>query len=194
MNLPTVNGANARVAVWSQLGDRQPAYALVANVDLVVIRFDDQVAVMYGRCHHRGALLADGYVDGRNLSCGVHSWDYRYDTGVSEYNNDEALQRFGAVVDEEADVVWVNEADVAAFAEAHPQPYRRERIPGLVPGRARGPGGTAQQRHPGPRARRAIQARSPRSDVGDGGPAHRATALRRPVTAHCAVGQTPRVR
>ncbi len=54
MNLPTVNGANARVAVWSQLGDRQPAYALVANVDLVVIRFDDQVAVMYGRCPSSG--------------------------------------------------------------------------------------------------------------------------------------------
>ena len=35
-----------------------------------------------GVVHHRGALLADGYVDGRNLICGVHGWDYRYDTGV----------------------------------------------------------------------------------------------------------------
>ena len=84
-----------------------------------------------GVVHHRGALLADGYVDGRNLICGVHGWDYRYDTGVSEYNNDEALQRFGAVVDEEADAVWVDEAEVAAFAEAHPQPYRRAEYLGL---------------------------------------------------------------
>ena len=100
MNLPTINETRTRVAVWSQLGDRQPAYALVSNVDLVVIRFDDRVAVMYGRCHHRGALLADGHIDGQNLICGVHGWDYRYDTGVSEYNNDEALHRFAAVVDE----------------------------------------------------------------------------------------------
>ena len=131
VNLPNVNGTRARVAVWSQLGDRQPAYALVSNVDLVVIRFDYGVAVLYGRCHHRGALLADGHIDGQNLICGVHGWDYRYDTGVSEYNNDEALHRFSAVIDEEADAVWVDEAEVAAFAEAHPQPYRRDEYLGL---------------------------------------------------------------
>ena len=131
MNLPTVNGTSTRVAVWSQLGDRQPAYALVSNVDLVVIRFDDQVAVLYGRCHHRGALLEDGHIDGQNLICGVHGWDYRYDTGVSEYNNDEALHRFGAVIDEEADAVWVDEAEVAAFADAPPQPYHRDEYLGL---------------------------------------------------------------
>ena len=131
MNLPSVKGTRAKVAVWSQLGDRQPAYALVSNVDLVVIRFDDQVAVLYGRCHHRGALLADGHIDGRNLICGVHGWDYRYDTGVSEYNNDEALHRFSAVIDEEADTVWVEEAEVGAFAEAHPQPYQRDAYLGL---------------------------------------------------------------
>ena len=131
MNLPTVNGTSTRVAVWSQLPDRQPAYALVSNVDLVVIRFDLRVAVLYGRCHHRGALLADGHIDGQNLICGVHGWDYRYDTGVSEYNNEEALYRFSAVIDEEADAVWVDEAEITAFAEAHPQPYQRDEYLGL---------------------------------------------------------------
>ena len=63
MNLPTVNGANARVAVWSQLGDRQPAYALVANVDLVVIRFDDQVAVTVWALSSSGHAARGGYVD-----------------------------------------------------------------------------------------------------------------------------------
>jgi hypothetical protein len=42
------------VAEWSRLEDRKPAHALVANVDLVVTRFDDQVSVLYGRCAHRG--------------------------------------------------------------------------------------------------------------------------------------------
>lgn len=76
-----------KIAIWSELSDRQPAYALVADVDLVVIRYDNKVSVLYGRCVHRGALLADGHIDGPNLICGVHGWDYRYDTGVSEYNN-----------------------------------------------------------------------------------------------------------
>ena len=35
---------------WGELEDRVPEYALVADVDLVVIRFDDSVSVLYGRC------------------------------------------------------------------------------------------------------------------------------------------------
>ena len=69
------------------LEDRVPAHALVADVDLVVVRRGESVSVLYGRCAHRGALMSDGYVDGDNLICGVHAWDYRIDSGVSEYNN-----------------------------------------------------------------------------------------------------------
>ena len=60
---------------WNELDDQVPAHALVANVDLVVVRVDETVSVLYGRCAHRGALMADGYVDGDNLVCGVHYWD-----------------------------------------------------------------------------------------------------------------------
>ena len=88
-----------KVAEWSKLEDRKPAYALVSKVDLVVIKYDDKVSVLYGRCLHRGALLSDGYIDGENLICGVHYWDYRYDTGVSEYNNDEVLHKFNSWID-----------------------------------------------------------------------------------------------
>jgi glutamate synthase domain-containing protein 2 len=126
MQLPTVLPTRVRVARWSELEDRVPAYALVASVDLVVIRHDDRVSVLYGRCHHRGALLADGHIDGPNLICGVHGWDYRYESGVSEYENDETLHRFRAETDEADDAVWVDEAEVADFAREHPQPYRRD--------------------------------------------------------------------
>ena len=71
------------VAILSELEDRKPAGALVANVDLVVVRYEGNVSVLYGRCLHRGALLEDGHVDGDNLICGVHNWDFRIDTGVS---------------------------------------------------------------------------------------------------------------
>ena len=76
------------IADWTSLKDREPSYALVANVDLVVIRYDDEVSVLYGWCLHRGALLADGSIKGQNLICGVHSWDFKYETGVIEYDND----------------------------------------------------------------------------------------------------------
>ena len=113
-----------RIASWSELKDRTPTHALVAGVDLVIIRSEEQVSVLYGRCLHRGALLADGYVEGANLVCGLHGWDYRFDTGVSAYNNDEALHRFNAWV--EADAVLVDEAEIESWAEKNPQPYRRD--------------------------------------------------------------------
>ena len=120
-----------RVATWSALEDRRPAYALVGEVDLVVTRWDDRVSVLFGRCLHRGALLSDGRVDGDNLICGLHGWDYRLDTGVSEYSNDEALVCFRAWVDAGADAVYVDAVEVEAWAEEHPQPFRRDEYLGL---------------------------------------------------------------
>ena len=117
------------VADWSTLQDRSPAYALVADVDLVVVRFDDDVSVFYGRCLHRGALLADGHVRGKDLICPVHNWDYRVETGVSAYANDEVLPKFKAWVDD--DKVLVDEDEVAAWANDHPQPFNRDAYLGL---------------------------------------------------------------
>ena len=120
---------SAKVATLSELADRKPAYALVAEVDLVVIRKDDEVSVFYGRCLHRGALLSDGYVAGENLICGLHHWDYRLDTGVSEYNNKEALPRFHSWIED--DSVYVDEQEVRQWALQHPQPYNRKSYLGL---------------------------------------------------------------
>ncbi|MEM7763379.1 MAG: glutamate synthase-related protein [Pseudomonadota bacterium] len=118
------------VATWSQLEDRQPAYALIGEVDLVVVRFDDQVSVFYGRCLHRGALMADGHVDANdNLICGVHNWDYRLDSGVSEYENSEALPKFKAWIDDDA--VMVDADEIQQWALSNPQPYRRDEYLGL---------------------------------------------------------------
>ena len=120
-----------KIAEWNALDAVKPAYALVANVDLVVIRWADeeQVSVLYGRCQHRGALMSDGHVDGVNLICGVHNWDYQYKTGVSEYNNEERLHKFGSWV--ENDGVWVDEDEIATWERQNPQPYKRDEYQGL---------------------------------------------------------------
>ncbi|MFT5165935.1 MAG: glutamate synthase domain-containing protein 2/nitrite reductase [Saprospiraceae bacterium] len=109
----------------SELKDREPSHALVENTDLVIVRFDDKISVLYGRCLHRGALMSDGFVDEKdNLICGVHQWDYRVDTGVSEYNDKEVLHKFKAVVHQGS--VYVDKAEVIAFEEIHPQPFKRD--------------------------------------------------------------------
>jgi glutamate synthase domain-containing protein 2 len=126
-----------KIATWSELEDRAPAYALVADVDLVVVRWDDTVSVLYGRCLHRGALMADASVVGDDLVCGVHGWDYRLATGVSAYNNTEALHRFEAWID--GDAVFVDEGEVEAWQKDHPQPYDREAYLGLYEDHRGGP-------------------------------------------------------
>ncbi len=117
------------VARFSSLKDRTPAYALVGEVDLVVVRHDDDVSVFYGRCLHRGALMSDGSVSGENLICGVHFWDYRLDGGVSEYANEEALPRFNSWID--GDDVLVDADEIDAWAQKNPQPFDREAYLGL---------------------------------------------------------------
>ncbi len=120
------------VARWDDLKAGEPLHAVVANVDLVVIRFErggaEDVSVLFGRCLHRGALLSDGHIDGDNLICGLHGWDYRYDSGVSAYNNDERLHKFNAWVEDfggEKSVV-VDADEVAAWEKRNPQPYNRD--------------------------------------------------------------------
>ncbi|MFT6658756.1 glutamate synthase-related protein [Maritalea sp.] len=117
------------IAHFSELKDRDPTYALVGEVDLVIVRLDEDVAVFYGRCLHRGALMADGFVRGDNLMCGVHYWDYRLESGVSEYTNSEVLPKFSAWVED--DQVLVDEHEIQAWAKDNPQPFNRDAYLGL---------------------------------------------------------------
>lgn len=114
----------AEIYKFSELKDKEPQHALVEGVDLVIIRYDDQVSVLYGRCLHRGALMADGHIEGENIICGVHGWDYRFDTGVSEYNNKEVLHKFTAIIEE--DKVYVDLDEVLEFKKEYPPVFNRE--------------------------------------------------------------------
>lgn len=129
------------IGLWAEIEDRAPVAAQVAGVDLVMVRFDDQVSVLYGRCAHRGALMADGQVDGDNLICGLHGWDYRMDTGVSEYNNSETLPKFEAWIEDGQ--VMVDHDEIQAWAKAHPQPYKPDSYQGLY----QDPTGTPDEPH-----------------------------------------------
>ncbi len=102
-----------KIAEFNTLQEKTPAYAKALNTDLVIIKYDDNVSVLYGRCLHRGALLSDGYIDGNNLICGLHFWDYRYDSGISEYNPAETLHKFKSVVENNS--VYIDEDEVKEF-------------------------------------------------------------------------------
>ncbi len=116
---------------FDKLEPAKPGYAMVANVDLVLIRWqnENKVSVLYGRCLHRGALMADGSIEGKNIICGLHNWDYCYETGVSAYNPSERLQLFSSWI--ENGKIVVDEDEIKAWAVDNPQPYDRDAYQGL---------------------------------------------------------------
>ncbi len=117
-----------KVATWSEVPDREPIGTLIEGVDLVIVRFDDNHSVLYGRCLHRGALMADGHISGDNLICGLHGWDYVFHTGVSSYDNNERLAKFSSWVED--DELLVDADEIRAWTKEHPQPYDRETYQG----------------------------------------------------------------
>ena len=130
-----------KIADWSTVADREPVGALVADVDLVIVRSGDAHSVLYGRCLHRGALMADGRVEGENLICGLHGWDYVFETGVSSYDNRERLNRFTSWLED--DELLVDADEIAAWATEHPQPFDRQAYQGTY----QDPHGTAAEPH-----------------------------------------------
>lgn len=117
-----------KIAVFSELKQKQPTHAQVLNTDLVIIRYNDEVSVLYGRCLHRGALLSDGHIDGHNLICGLHNWDYRYDTGISEYQPDDKLHKFHHKVEHGG--LYVDEEEVRQFEVDRPSPFKEDQYLG----------------------------------------------------------------
>ena len=116
------------IATWSEIPDRAPVGVLVGNVDLVIVRYDDDVSVLYGRCLHRGAMLADGHVAGDNLICSLHGWDYVIESGVSAYDNRDCLEKFDAWID--GDTLLVDAAQIREWELRHPQPFDRDAYQG----------------------------------------------------------------
>jgi hypothetical protein len=124
-----------RIADWSSLDPETPTPALVANVDLVVIRWPDgaggdesddgrNVSVLFGRCRHRGAMMADGTAGGGKLTCRLHGSTYHYRDGKNVHYPGSDLQRFTAWIEDGG--VWVDEDEVAAWEKKNPQKFRRD--------------------------------------------------------------------
>ena len=118
------------IARMSELDTSRPAPARVEDVDLVIVRWPDrdEVSVLYGRCLHRGALLADGEIRGEDLICGVHDWDYRFRSGVSAYTNTERLEKFSHWIEDGA--VLVDADEIREWEHCHPQPFQRDAYQG----------------------------------------------------------------
>ena len=110
----------------TDLEEKTPTYALAEQTDLVIIKYGENVSVLYGRCQHRGALMSDATIIGDNIVCGLHNWDYCYDTGVSSYNNSEKLEKFTEIISD--GFVCVERDEILSFQKVNPQPFDRDGV------------------------------------------------------------------
>ncbi len=108
--------------------ENSPKHALVNEIDLVIVKYGTEYSILYGRCLHRGALMADGHIDGENIICGLHGWDYRVDTGVSEYNNKEVLHKFTTHI--QGDELCVDLNEINEFKLSSPPAFNRDEYQG----------------------------------------------------------------
>ena len=131
-----------KVATLSDLPDRKPQYALVGEVDLVVVRFDDDSlcllrALPASRRTHGRRFCRGQEPDVRRALLGLPAGF----SGVSEYANNEALPKFTSWVEGDAMCLWTP-TRLPHGRWIIPQPYNRDAYLGLyadpVPWRERG--------------------------------------------------------
>ncbi len=117
------------VAKLSQLADRKPKLVTVADVDVLLVRLDDEVCALHGRCPHRGASLERAKIEGRSLVCAEHGWDFLIESGSSEHVQGELLTRFSVRVDDGG--VVLDEDEIRSWQADSPAMFQGDWLLGL---------------------------------------------------------------
>ena len=137
------------------------------------------------------AFIAARCSDGQNLICGVHYWDYLYDTGIGEYHNEERLEKFTTWVED--DRILIDEEEILRWEKYNLQPYKRDEYQGAY----QDIHGTPEEPYVNyirsPRDPRFVQGGASRSGGYDGGSAEPASAVGRPAIRYRATSQIPAV-
>lgn len=86
------------IAAVEDLPLGRPVRARVNERALAVVRceHDDVPHVVDDHCPHRGGQLSDGTVDGENIICGLHGYDFDLHTGISRYDVSEHINVYPA--------------------------------------------------------------------------------------------------
>ncbi|MFQ5616202.1 MAG: glutamate synthase-related protein [Anaerolineales bacterium] len=70
----------------------------VNNVDNVMVNHEGEFYTLNNRCPHRGGQLGDGHLQGSDLICPLHGWDFDVRTGISRYNHLDSVPTYPVTV------------------------------------------------------------------------------------------------
>ena len=74
------------VALLSQLAPGSVIEAAVGDSLYAICNVDGRVYALAGVCPHRGGPLGQGAINGGNLTCPWHAWEFDCRTGAHDYN------------------------------------------------------------------------------------------------------------
>jgi glutamate synthase domain-containing protein 2/nitrite reductase/ring-hydroxylating ferredoxin subunit len=77
--------------------------------------------VVDNRCPHRGGQLGDGYVQGENIVCALHGYDYDLHSGISRFDTSERIAVYPVRV--HRGEIQVDADEVPALPVAHDEGY-----------------------------------------------------------------------
>ena len=79
-----------------QLDESKGTTVFVNERDIALYRYQGDFYALDNQCVHRDGQLGDGHMDGANVICPLHQWDYDVHTGVSRYNPGEKVAVYPA--------------------------------------------------------------------------------------------------
>jgi nitrite reductase (NADH) small subunit len=78
--------AFVKVASLSQLAPGSVVEASLGESRYAICNVEGRIHALAGACPHRGGPLGQGAVNGSNLTCPWHAWEFDCRTGVHDYN------------------------------------------------------------------------------------------------------------
>lgn len=88
------------------LEDSHGTTVFVNDRDIALYKYEGDFYALDNTCVHRQGKLGDGHMDGANVICPLHQWDYDVKTGISRWNNQEQVKVYPVKV--EGDSVMVD--------------------------------------------------------------------------------------
>jgi nitrite reductase (NADH) small subunit len=86
--------AFVRVGSVSRLTPGSVMEAPIEDDYYAICNVDGRIHALAGTCPHRGGPLGQGAVNGGNLTCPWHAWEFDCRTGANDYSPDVKVATF----------------------------------------------------------------------------------------------------
>jgi len=83
--------ALVRVAAASDLGADSVLEVLVGDTPYAICNVGGTITALYGICPHRGGPLGQGAINGQNVVCPWHAWEWNCATGANDMDESKKV-------------------------------------------------------------------------------------------------------